>query len=103
MLIVSLKRCVIAREQRTTRYTDGIMRTEDLRAWVHAKRAAEAREREESRTTVVDATDSIRTGLALIALAARLHGWPLPEDSVTKREDAEVRERWSVLRRRWRS
>jgi len=36
---------------------------------------------------------------ALLALTISLHGWPLPEDRVTRREDERVRESWARLRR----
>ncbi|MGD2116004.1 MAG: hypothetical protein PVG07_13180 [Acidobacteriota bacterium] len=62
------------------------------------QRAAGERERQEART-VASPPDSIRAGLDLIALTARLHGWPIPEDPVRRREDDLARERWSRLRK----
>jgi hypothetical protein len=41
---------------------------------------------------------SIAQALALVALYGRLHGWPAPEDTVSRREDAQMYERWSRLR-----
>jgi hypothetical protein len=82
------------------RYTRRV-RAEDLRAWVQARRAAEARERMEA-SRAAPSDDPVQAGLGLIALAGRLHGWPVPEDPVTAREDVEVYATWATLRRRCR-
>jgi hypothetical protein len=71
---------------------------EDLRRWVEDKRAAEAREREAARGSSF-ARDPIRAALDLIAIAGRLHGWPIPPDPVRQREDDLARERWARLRK----
>lgn len=76
------------------------MNREELRAWILARRAAEARERRERTSVPESPSDAIRRSLALIALGARLHGWPHPEDAVTRREDGIVYERWRRLRAR---
>jgi hypothetical protein len=47
------------------------------------RRAAERRERAELRAA--DPESSLRRGLAMIALASRLHGWPLPESESDRR------------------
>lgn len=62
------------------------------------RRAAERREREEQRQ--IDPETAFRRGLAMIALASRLHGWPLPESERDRRQDQEAYARWSRLRRR---
>jgi hypothetical protein len=41
---------------------------------------------------------AIAGGLALIALAGRLHGWPVPEDAIDRRDESLARERWDRLR-----
>jgi hypothetical protein len=74
------------------------VRAEDVRRWVAARRAAEAREREEARERGPSAPAAIASALALIALAGRLHGWPLPEDEVSRREEARARGAWARLR-----
>lgn len=71
---------------------------EDLRRWVEDKRAAEERERAEVRGGSF-ARDPVRAALDLIAIAGRLHGWPIPPDLVRQREDEVARERWARLRR----
>jgi hypothetical protein len=71
---------------------------EDLRRWVADRRLAGEREREEARRSGFD-RDPIRSSLELIDLAARLHGWPVPEDRVRRREDELARDRWIRLRR----
>jgi hypothetical protein len=68
-----------------------------LRRWVQDKRAAEARERLEARSAPPSG-EAIAQALALVALYGRLHGWPAPEDEVTRREDAGLHERWRRLR-----
>jgi citrate lyase beta subunit len=65
---------------------------------VAARRAAEAREREEQGQGSPAADAAIAAALALIALAGRLHGWPAPEDPVSRREDLEGYRRWARLR-----
>ena len=65
---------------------------------MEARRATEEREREERRERGADREWSVRTALALIAFAGRLHGWPLPEDEVTARENEQVRENWAQVR-----
>jgi len=69
-----------------------------LSEWLISRRAAEARERREMRETGPDPRRAIEQALALIALGGELHGWPAPEDPVSEREDAEMREQWSRLR-----
>jgi Nucleotidyltransferase of unknown function (DUF6036) len=55
------------------------MRPEDLLRWLESRRAAERREKLETRQAGPDSAAAIRSALALAALARRLHGWPLPE------------------------
>lgn len=74
------------------------MRSKDLLRWVDSRRAAEQREKLEARQTGPDSAGAIRSALALMALATRLYGWPVPEDPVTLREDALARERWHRVR-----
>ncbi|HVF58491.1 MAG TPA: hypothetical protein VNJ70_01560 [Thermoanaerobaculia bacterium] len=74
------------------------MEPQDLLRWVEARRAADERERLERRERGVDRERSVRAALSLIAFAGRLHGWPLPENEVRRREDALVQESWMRLR-----
>lgn len=74
------------------------MRSEDLLRWVESRRDAEQREKLEARQAGPDSAGAIRSALALVALTKRLHGWPVPEDPVTLREDALARERWDRVR-----
>jgi hypothetical protein len=62
------------------------------------RRAAARRERYELRAP--DPEVAFRRGLAMIALASRLHGWPLPASERDRRQDLEAYDRWSRLRRR---
>lgn len=71
---------------------------EELKRWVENQRAAAERERQQALGGSF-VRDPVRAGLDLIALAARLHGWPIPEDPVRQREDELARERWSRLRK----
>lgn len=61
------------------------------------KRAVEARERSERRGAVASPQDAIAQALALVALFGRLHGWPANEDAVSRREDAQMYDRWHRL------
>lgn len=70
----------------------------DLRRWIEDQRAAQEREREQARGGAF-ARDPVRAALDLIAVAGRLHGWPIPPDAVRRREDEIARERWARLRR----
>lgn len=74
------------------------MNAADIRRWVQAHRAAEARVREELRRQPPSAADAIRSALALVALSGRLHGWPAPEDDYTRREHAARIHCWDRLR-----
>jgi hypothetical protein len=64
---------------------------------------AEARERAEARTSAASSRDTIAQALALVALYGRLHGWPANEDEVSRREDAQMYDRWHRLRTALRS
>lgn len=70
---------------------------EDLRRWAENHRAAVERERVEIRGGAY-VEDPIKAGLGLIALAARLHGWPIPRAAVGQREDEAKWEAWARLR-----
>jgi len=74
------------------------MQRDDLRRWVDGHRAAQQREREEAMATGARPAAAIASALALIALAGRLHGWPIPEDEVDVREDEAARSAWDRLR-----
>lgn len=74
------------------------MRPEDVRRWAAGWRAAEARERQEHRQAGPAPDAAIAGALALIALAGRLHGWPPPDDVVSRREDVDGYRRWARLR-----
>jgi hypothetical protein len=71
---------------------------EEIRHWIAGRRAAERRERAEERA--IDPEIAFRRGLAMIALASRLHGWPLPENEEDRKQDLEAYARWSRLRHR---
>jgi len=70
----------------------------ELRRWVASRRAAEEREREELRAQGPDPAFAIRSALALADLAESLHGWPVPEDEVSRREDEQARDDWMRVR-----
>jgi hypothetical protein len=74
------------------------MRAEDVRRWIAGRQAAEAREREEARERGASVPAAIASALALTALAGRLHGWPFPEDDLSRREEARARDAWARLR-----
>jgi hypothetical protein len=74
------------------------MDPEDLRAWVASRRAAAERERQELRDKGPDPEFAIRSALDLLALTEELHGWPVPEDEVTRREDLQMWENWARVR-----
>ena len=74
------------------------MQPSDLIAWVESRRAAEERERSELREAGPDPSAAIESALALAALAARLHGWPVPKSEVDLREEEQVRQRWAKVR-----
>jgi hypothetical protein len=71
------------------------MLAEELRRWIDSRRAGEARELAE-KPDPSQRPDEI--ALALIALAARLHGWPLPEDTARRRDVTDARGQWARLR-----
>jgi hypothetical protein len=70
---------------------------DNLRRWVEDQRAGEERERQEAREKGL-ASNSIAAAFDLIDLAARLHGWPIPEDPVRRRDVELARDRWDRVR-----
>jgi hypothetical protein len=74
------------------------MSNDDLRRWVHDRRAIAALERREARSAPPAPGDAIAFALALVALSGRLHGWPVPDDPVSAREDDLARANWAKLR-----
>ena len=89
---------LLFRTQRLTPAYTRVVRSEDLRRWTAARRAAEARERVEQRQAGPAPDSAIAAALALVALAGRLTGWPPAEDPVSQREDAEAYRQWARLR-----
>jgi hypothetical protein len=71
-------------------------RREDLERWIQSRRAGAERERQER--VGLGAQESMRGALSLIRLAGELHGWPMPEDAVSRREDEAVYRAWARLR-----
>jgi hypothetical protein len=71
---------------------------EDLRRWVENQRAAEALIREEQRRRGPQPEEAIASALSLIEIGAHLHGWPAPEDEVSRREDETLYDCWHRLR-----
>jgi hypothetical protein len=72
----------------------------DIRRWVEQRRGAQRREEEELAGKVPPPEQAFARGLRLIALAGRLHGWPLPEDEASRQQDREGYARWARLRAR---
>jgi len=78
----------------------GRREAEALRAWVVGRAAGQEWERVEAYGKVVPVGEAFARGLELIDFAAELHGWPIPEDAVGRRQDEEVRQVWRRLRER---
>jgi len=74
------------------------MESSDLIAWVESRRAAAERERSELREAGPNPSAAIESALALVSLAAHLHGWPIPKSEVDLREEELVRQRWAKVR-----
>lgn len=62
------------------------------------RRAMAVVERREARSAPREPGDAIAFALALVALSGRLHGWPVPDDPVSMREDDLARVSWAKLR-----
>ena len=73
---------------------------ESIRRWIDSRRTAARRERDVQAEDAPSSTESVARALGLIALAASLHGWPLPSDLSSAREDVRAYERWVRLRTR---
>jgi hypothetical protein len=73
----------------------------EMRRWLAGRRAAEDREKQQLRENPLTTAQSVASALSLFRLMVRLHGWPLPEDPVTRRENAEVNATWQRLRRHY--
>lgn len=74
------------------------MRPDDLRRWVDGYRAAQEVERREAMTVGPEPGTAIASALALVALAGRLHGWPIAPGEADRRESAAARASWDRLR-----
>jgi len=79
------------------------MRADDVRRWIAGHEAAAERDRMDARAEGPRPERAIRQALGLIAFAAQLHGWPLPDDVVSRREDERAYETWARLRARLRT
>jgi hypothetical protein len=77
------------------------VRPADIRLWVEQRRLAARREEDEERGKPPSPEEAFARGLGMIALAAQLHGWPLPDDS-SRQQDLEAYDRWARLRTRLR-
>ena len=75
------------------------MDREDIRRWVRQRELAAQREQDELRAGNPAPGEVFERGLRMIALAGRLHGWPLPEDPLDVEQDREAYLRWARLRR----
>ena len=73
---------------------------QSIRRWVEGRRAAERRERDAQTGDTPSPGESIGRALRLITFAASIHGWPLPRDPASVREDTQAYERWVRLRTR---
>ncbi len=73
----------------------------ELRRWLAGRRAAEEREQLEVRWNPMSTAQAVASALSLLRLTVRLHGWPLAEDAVTRRENADVQATWQRLRRHY--
>lgn len=74
---------------------------DDLRRWLAGRQAAELREQQEARRNPMTTAQAVASALSLFRLTVRLHGWPLPEDPIAARENAEVQATWQRLRRHY--
>lgn len=75
------------------------MDPKEFRRWLAGRQAGEAREREEAWRHPMSTAQAVGAALALVDLAESLHGWPIPQDAVSQRENALVRRTWRRLRR----
>ena len=81
----------------------GIIRrveADELRRWAEQRALGAKRELSELSNAASPPEEAFETGLRMIALAARLHGWPLPKDEREVQEELEIFHRWARLRRR---
>lgn len=69
----------------------------EIQRWLAARHAAAEREQVEARRHPMSTAQAVAAALSLFRLTVRLHGWPLPDDPVT-RENAEVQTIWQRLR-----
>ena len=69
-----------------------------IRRWVAGQRAAEEQQRAALRDRGPSPRTAITQALVLVALAGRLHGWPLPETPADREEDLRAYRQWARLR-----
>ena len=78
------------------------MNRSDVRQWSENHRAAAARERALIRQHPLTASQAFAAALDLLVFDESRNGSPFGRaDSVTLREDAQVRDAWTKLRARW--
>jgi hypothetical protein len=78
-----------------------MVRAEELRRWAAQRELGAQREISELRNAAPPPEEAFESGLRMIALAARLHGWPLPQEEREVQEELEIFFRWARLRRRF--
>jgi hypothetical protein len=72
----------------------------NAREWFAARARAASIEQQLARDDR-DRNDPIGLAFDFLALVEALHGWPLPLDHVTERENEQVRATWTRVRRNW--
>jgi hypothetical protein len=78
------------------------MNRSDVRRWAENHRMAAAREREFLRQHPLTTSQAFAAALSLLVFDESQNGSPFERaDSVTLREDAQVRDAWTKLRARW--
>jgi hypothetical protein len=79
-----------------------IGKPEDVRRWVENRRIANAVEVRELRTTWNSPKRSLAAANQMLALYARVNGWPPPDDAIRWRNNLAVWDRFARLRARMR-
>lgn len=72
-----------------------------LRHWIAGFEAAAEIDRRELLDHPASSQETLERLVSLVGFAVELHGWPLPQDSVAKRELAAACDSWDRLRARF--
>jgi hypothetical protein len=74
------------------------MNKQDAQRWAANWKAVGEEQRAEAREAPPSAAQSLAHLVTLVEVAIRFQGWPVPDDPMRLREEADARKAWARLR-----